>query len=142
MGEGAKRMGMEGSGYGAKVDSVLEPIGFGMSREDWLRLAWACVDQASGRENVRLAQRAREAIEDMFDAEPETQREGTAPDPVKLSREERGMLLEMPIELEYLREADCGIVLSLIAKGLVVAEAAMYVLTESGKAVAQMAGAT
>ena len=88
--ESKKRMGVDGNGYGALVDAIFSRISKDheaqcvLSAEDWLRLAWACVDQASSMRTVRLAQRALEAIEDMYDAEPETVREGTAPDPVKL----------------------------------------------------------
>jgi hypothetical protein len=72
----AKRMGIEGKGYGEKVDSILDSIGHDLNREDFLRLAWACVDQAGSRETIRAMNLALRAIEDMFDAEPETRRTG------------------------------------------------------------------
>ena len=71
-------MGIEGkgTGYGEKVDSILDSVGHNMNREDFLRLAWACVDQAGTRETIRATDLALRAIEDMFDAEPETRRTG------------------------------------------------------------------
>lgn len=140
-----KRMGVDGNGYGEMVDSILGSCGHNMSREDFLRLAWACVDQVSGTQNVRLAQRALEAIEDMFDSEgPETLRDGQAPDPVRLSKEEQGMLLELPIDSGELigRPDDRELLVRLVAKGLAYSALGLYALTEDGKRVAQMAGAT
>jgi hypothetical protein len=78
--EGARRMGIKfGSSYGELVDSVIDSIGHACTRDDFLRLAWACVDQASSSIDRRLADEAMTAIEVMYDAEPETLRTGRDP---------------------------------------------------------------
>ena len=152
MSEGPKRMGIEGDGYGEKVDAVLDSVGHNLAREDFLRLAWACVDQASSMRTVRLSQRALGAIEDLYDAEePETLREGTAPEPVvKLSKEEVQVLLSIregtyDITGDFLNR-ERWVPHRLREKGLITfghkRALLQFVLTDLGKSVAQMAGAT
>lgn len=75
--EGAARMGIPDASksYGDKTDFVVGKLQ-GFSQEDFLRLAWACIDQGSTSRTVRAAERAMAAIEELFDAEPETLRTG------------------------------------------------------------------
>jgi hypothetical protein len=133
--ETKKRMGIEGTGYGKRVDLQLSELqaDVEMSREDFLRLAWACVDQASCMRTVRLAQRAQEAIEDLYDAEPQTLRDGQVPEQANLSDAERGMLLEMPMTLLEVKDGDANLLRPLVFKGLITCEAGTWVLTEAGR---------
>ena len=135
--EGAARMGMQfGKSYGAKIDALVAEIGGKLTPHDFLRLAWACVDQASSQTTERLADVAMDAIEELYDAGPEEEPEAG----VALSKDEERALLMLP--LARLSDVERPFFLALERKGLAYFDGSSYIQTPAGRWVAQMASAT